>query len=95
RLEAALGVVLAARPARRKLAEAVRRHRLPKLPPEVLAPMAEAEGILDASERASIEAAEKIRDEVVQVDAFAEIRSDPGGPGGSDARRRTAPHVTV
>lgn len=69
-LEATLAAVVRARPAREKLKDAQRARRLPRgSVPEVLE-AALAQGVIDSGEAEALRAAERARDEAVQVDAF-------------------------
>lgn len=70
RLEAALTQVVAAEEARRKLREATREGRLLAEPAATLAERAEALNLIDTDERQRLEAADRARDEIIQVDAF-------------------------
>jgi acyl-CoA dehydrogenase len=67
-LEEALERVVVARPARRKLAEAVRAGRLAEHPPESLAERAVAAGELDAEEAALLRAAVAARAQALRLD---------------------------
>jgi len=70
-LEAALAATLETNPLRARIREAIRAGRLEPEPAETLPARAAEAGVIDDDERARLEAAEAIRDAVVQVDAFA------------------------
>jgi len=73
-LEAALGVVLAAREAQKKMREAVGTGKLEREPAHSLAERAIAIGIISADEGRRLKLAAKAQDAVIQVDAFAAER---------------------
>jgi acyl-CoA dehydrogenase len=86
RLDAALAEAQAALPVEAKLRAAVRSGRLAHAPGEKLARAAHAAGILGDDELALLRAADRARDEAIQVDAFApEAFPRPGGREGSGA----------
>jgi len=70
RLDAALVEAQAALPVEAKLRRAVREGRLAHAPGEALARAAHAEGLLSDDELALLRAAERARDEAIEVDAF-------------------------
>ncbi len=70
RLEAALDVIVRARPARDKLKAAVRSGQVAAEPKAGLIGRARDAGAINAGERTLLEDAEAIRDEVIQVDCF-------------------------
>jgi acyl-CoA dehydrogenase len=70
RLEATLRKVVAARPVERKLGEAVRARRLPRLGREQLAQKGLEAGIISEDELRLLREAETARDDLIQVDAF-------------------------
>ena len=73
-LEAALGVVVAAREAQKKMREAVGTGKLEREPAHSLAERAVATGIISADEGIRLKLAAKAQDAVIQVDAFAAER---------------------
>ncbi|MFP6869026.1 MAG: acyl-CoA dehydrogenase [Nitrospinota bacterium] len=70
RLEAALQKIVAARPVEEKINEALRAGKLARTQRDQLLGNAVSAGIISPQERRCIEAADEIRDEVIQVDAF-------------------------
>jgi acyl-CoA dehydrogenase len=70
RLETTLRKVVAARPVEKKLSEAVRARRLPKLGRERLAQKGLEAGIITEDELRLLREAETARDDLIQVDAF-------------------------
>ena len=70
RLEAALARVVAAEDGRRKLRDAIHDGRLQAEPADTLAERGEASGVIDTDERLRLQAAERAREQVIQVDAF-------------------------
>ncbi len=70
RLEAALQKTIAARPAEEKINKALRAGKLARTQGDQLLGNAVSAGIISQQERRCIEAADEIRDEVIQVDAF-------------------------
>jgi acyl-CoA dehydrogenase len=75
RLEAALEICVDALAVESKIRDAVRAGRLDRAPGKDLADRALAAGVIGAHERQRIEDAERITDEVIQVDAFGEARA--------------------
>ena len=73
KLESALDLVVAAQHVQNKVREAARTRRLGDLPREEMADEALSQGIITKDEHARLAAAEKARDDAIQVDAF-----DPG-----------------
>jgi acyl-CoA dehydrogenase len=71
RLDAALADAQVALPIEARLRRAVREGRLAHAPGEALAAAALEAGLLDEAERALLRAADRARDEAIQVDAFA------------------------
>ena len=71
RLDAALEEAQAALPVEAKLRRAVREGRLAHAPGDDLARAARAAGLLSDGELALLRAAERARDEAIQVDAFS------------------------
>lgn len=69
-LETALNVVVAATSAREKIRDAVRSGKLAADPADTLAERGVAQGIIDATERGRLVAADAARDRAVQVDAY-------------------------
>jgi acyl-CoA dehydrogenase len=70
RLEAALRLVVDAKDANTRVRDAVRGDALDAKPRETLFERAAAQGIINAEERANLDAAEAARDDVIQVDHF-------------------------
>ena len=70
RLEATLRKVVAARPAEKKLADAVRARRLPRAGREELARKGLEAGIITEDELRLLREADTARDDLIQVDAF-------------------------
>jgi acyl-CoA dehydrogenase len=70
RLEAALHLVVAAKDANAKVRDAVRAGTLDKEPLDTLIERAGAQGVINADERISLQAAEAARDDVIQVNQF-------------------------
>lgn len=70
KLEAALELVVGARPIEKKVREAVRAKKLPRAALHTLFDQALEAGVIDADEKKTLEEAEAARDHVVQVDAF-------------------------
>jgi acyl-CoA dehydrogenase len=84
RLDAALVDAQAALPVEAKLRRAVRSGRLAHAPGDALARAARAAGILDDAEVAQLRAADRARDEAIQVDSFApDAFPRAGGSSGS------------
>jgi acyl-CoA dehydrogenase len=84
RLDAALAEARAALPVEAKLRRAVRSGRLAHAPGLALARAARAQGILDDAEVELLHAADRARDEAIQVDVFAPDEFPrPGGGDGS------------
>ena len=71
RLEAALGLVVIARKAQRKIRDAVYRGALDAEPAATLTERALAGGVISADERERVDQAARARDAVIQVDSFA------------------------
>lgn len=69
-LERAAEACVAARPASAKIKAAIRKGVMEKAPAETMAARAEAAGVIDAAEKALIDAADEIRLAAVQVDVF-------------------------
>ena len=70
RLEAALHLVVGAKDANAKVKDAVRAGTLDKEPLATLIERAGAQGVINADELISLQAAEAARDDVIQVDQF-------------------------
>jgi acyl-CoA dehydrogenase len=70
RLEAALSTCVEALAVETKIRDAVRAGRLDRAPGKELADRALVHGIITADERRRIDDADRVRDEVIQVDAF-------------------------
>ncbi len=70
RLEAALDHAVQALAVERKIRDAVRAGRLDKAPGDLLLERAHAAGVVTDAERRQVLAADEVRDEVIQVDAF-------------------------
>ena len=85
RLEAALGHAIEALAVEKKIRDAVREGLIDRAPGDLLLERALELGIVTEAERQQVLAADKIRDEVIQVDAF-----DPGTFGASP-RESTVP----
>jgi acyl-CoA dehydrogenase len=73
RLEAALATCVAALPAETKIHDAIRAGRLDRAPRGTLGDRAVAAGVINADERRLIDAAERGREEAIQVDAFDDL----------------------
>jgi acyl-CoA dehydrogenase len=71
RLETALADAQAALPVEAKLRAAIRAGRIAHAPGDELARAARAAGVIDDDELALLHAADRARDEAIQVDAFA------------------------
>jgi len=71
RLEAALAEATAALRIEAKLRDAVRRGVLPRLPGDALAHAAAAAGVISVAEHEALAAAQRARDEVIEVDTFS------------------------
>lgn len=76
RLEAALDQAVVALRVETKIRDAVRSGRLDRAPGDMLLDAAIQAGVISETERAEILAADRVRDEVIQVDSFP-----PGGHG--------------
>jgi acyl-CoA dehydrogenase len=70
RLEAALDSAVEALKVETKIRDAIRAGRLDRLPGEMILGHAVAAGVITEAERGTVLAADEIRDEVIQVDAF-------------------------
>jgi len=70
RLESALAIIVASRPAEKKLHAAIRAHRLPRLAGKELLKAAVEAGILSEDESRGMWDAMEARDDAIQVDAF-------------------------
>jgi acyl-CoA dehydrogenase len=70
RLEAALDSAVEALKVETKIRDAIRAGRLDRLPGEMILGHAMAAGVITEAERRTVLAADEIRDEVIQVDAF-------------------------
>jgi acyl-CoA dehydrogenase len=71
RLEAALGLVVVARKAQRKIRDAVHQGALDAEPASTVNERAVARGLISAEERERLDQAAQARDAVIQVDSFA------------------------
>ena len=70
KLESALDLIIAARPANQKLAAARRDGRVAATPQATLIDRAFSAGIIDAAEAEAARAAARAQDNAIQVDAF-------------------------
>jgi len=85
-LEAALATVLAARPVQTLVKKAVREKRVAFAPAETLLDRAVDAGVLDASQRALLDEAERARSRVIAVDEFASLGHE--SPAGAETNNR-------